>query len=976
MDPPRETRRQREARERREAKQARKAEIDRLKREERERKENRKRNIQIAMDNFNRRNNVNTKYISRVRSYFKRRGRDLTTAEVEQILLNDYLYIPRDGGEVEMPVKLRNIGYVRTRVQLWFIDKDVLFTDENLNEMYELLDKLYENVPNGFIFGCAILGKYYGRASVRDETVFKSNLTDDIEEVKLELRNSGRLNEASERYYLAKHFQIFYEMDQGGKRIDIDFSDLKDYSIFNPDSNDSCGMQVLKKYNIKSRRGFMTVADVKSYNPPVPVFSEAPKGNKITEFILLRDNHFVICTHKNKKKEIRKDNKIKLHTSTEWKLKQKLQAQGVNNKFKKLVFDIESKNQKIDKKTYQIPVLMGMCEKIESEYIYTYYEGDDCIEKFVNKIKTEHYTHIIGFNSGKYDYILIRNELIKQGADIKEYRKSANSLMKAIISFGQYKTELIDLCNFTLGSLRNNLKTYKCKVSKGEIDYDLIGVDTSKEFNDKLIDYCKSDVIGTYQLYEKLEEPYTERGIIFLDLFTASQGAYKICKNKWSLSKCKVTDRITRKVDDFFRKSIYGGRVEVFKREFKSSLYEKILKGEINYNEVDDYMRALDVNSLYPSAMRNNLYPVGKEIATSKFINDKLGIYNCKIKKVKNLVYPVCCNKQNGYNLDDDEGVYTSVDILQMRKYGYDVKVLGGYYWGQSDYIFKEYIDEFYEIKKNSTKGSPQYENAKLMLNAIYGKMIQRDEYETNFTFSTYEEFEACKLKGMNDKNGKWSGYIDVDTGVMNMTFTQHQKDFTSKKSYLGSFILSYSKVGMYDMFDKSDPYYTDTDSVYVENSKSDLFDIGEELGQFSDDYKGKIIYACFTAKKLKYIELLQPDYIYVLDEDGKFKLDEFEKKIIAKDKNGELLYNNNNKYTIKRIMTGKGCFVDTLTKKDFKQMLKGLEVVNVRPFKMVRNLKDGTVEYVKDDQKIVKMNDSNRVFNGNNSKPLGYLIN
>jgi hypothetical protein len=879
----------------------------------------------------------------------------LTTDEVEQILLNEYLYIPLDGGEIEMPIKLRNIGFIRTRVQLWYVDKRVDFTRDPNNmpnaseEIINTLRSLYENVPNDFIFGCAIRGEKHTLEEIDGEpiieiepnlTIFKSSMTDDFNDVIEELSRSTRLDVQSNIYYVATQFQIFYETDQGGKRIDIDFSDLKDYSIFNPDSNDSCGMQVLKKYNIKSRRGFMTVADVKSYNPPVPVFSEAPKGNKITEFILLRDNHFVICTHKNKKKEIRKDNKIKLHTSTEWKLKQKLQAQGVNIKFKKLVFDIESKNQKIDKKTYQIPVLMGMCEKIESEYIYTYYEGDDCIKDFVNKIKTEHYTHIIGFNSGKYDYILIRNELIKQGADIKEYRKSANSLMKAIISFGQYKTEMIDLCNFTLGSLRNNLLTYKCEVSKGEIDYNLIGVDTSKEFNDKLIDYCKSDVIGTYQLYEKLEEPYTERGIIFLDLFTASQGAYKICKNKWSLSKCKVTDRITRKVDDFFRKSIYGGRVEVFKREFKSSLYEKILKGEINYNEVDDYMRALDVNSLYPSAMRNNLYPVGKEIATSKFINDKLGIYNCKIKKVKNLVYPVCCNKQNGYNLDDDEGVYTSVDILQMRKYGYDVKVLGGYYWGQSDYIFKEYIDEFYEIKKNSTKGSPQYENAKLMLNAIYGKMIQRDEYETNFTFSTYEEFEACKLKGMNDKNGKWSGYIDVDTGVMNMTFTQHQKDFTSKKSYLGSFILSYSKVGMYDMFDKSDPYYTDTDSVYVENSKSDLFDIGDELGQFSDDYKGKIIYACFTAKKLKYIELLREDN------------------------------------TIKRIMTGKGCFVDTLTKKDFKQMLKGLEVVNVRPFKMVRNLKDGTVEYVKDDQKIVKMNDSNRVFNGNNSKPLGYLIN
>jgi len=959
MDIPiRETARQRQARLRREAKQAER----KLKQDIKEAKAQRKRDLKRAIEEFKRIKGVNTNYISRVRSYFARRGENYTTLEVENLLLRDYLPLPEwteedeefpiiDGGEVEMPVKLRNIGFLRTRVQLWYILNRVDMTRNEQGEpneiLVEMLRLLYERVPNGFTFGCAIRGEKhtlteneFGEPEIAIETnltLFKSSINDDFNNVIEELRRSSRLDAVSSIYYVATEFQIFYQTDQGGKRTDIDFSDLKNYSIFNPDSNDSCGMQVLKKYNIKARRGFMTIADIKSYHPPVPVFEDVPKVN-IPEFILLRDNHFVICTHKSKKKEERKDNKIKLHTSTEYKLKQKLQAQSINNKFKKLVFDIESKNQKIDKKTYQIPVLMGMCEKIENEYIYTYYGGNNCVEEFVNKIKNEHYTHIIGFNSGKYDYILIRNELIKQGADIKEYKKSANSLMKAIISFGEYKTEMIDLCNFTLGSLRNNLLTYKCEVSKGEIDYNLIGVDLSDEFNNKLIEYCKADVIGTYQLYEKLEEPYTERGIIFLDLFTASQGAYKICKNKWSLSKCKVTDRITRKVDDFFRKSIYGGRVEVFKREFKSSLYEKILKGEIKYNEVDDYMRALDVNSLYPSAMRNNLYPVGKEIATDRFVNDKLGIYDCKIKKVKNLLFPVCCNKQNGYNLNDDEGVYTSVDILQMRKYGYEVKVLGGYYWNESDYIFKEYIDEFYQIKKNSTKGSPQYENAKLMLNAIYGKMIQRDEYETNFTFSTYEEFEACKVKGMNDKTGKWSGYIDIDSGVMHMTFTQHQKDFTSKKSYLGSFILSYSKVGMYDMFDKCDPYYTDTDSVYIENKYSDLFDIGDELGQFSDDYKGKIIYSCFTAKKLKYIELLREDN------------------------------------TIKRIMTGKGCFVDTLTKKDFKQMLKGLEIINIRPFKMVRNLKDGIIEYVKNDEKIVKMNDSNRIFEGNNSIPNGYI--
>jgi hypothetical protein len=286
-----------------------------------------------------------------------------------------------------------------------------------------------------------------------------------------------------------------------------------------------------------------------------------------------------------------------------------------------------------------------------------------------------------------------------------------------------------------------------------------------------------------------------------------------------------------------------------------------------------------------------------------------------------------------------------------MRKYNYKVKVLSGYYWDESEYIFKDYVDEFYRIKKESAKGSPQYGNAKLMLNAVYGKTLQRDQNEINFTFTSKQEIEEGK-RSLSGKKGKWKGEIDRKNGTLLMTFTEDESKHTNKKSYLGAFILSYSKIDMYDKITISNPYYTDTDSLYIDTKYSNLFKIGDELGEYSDDYKGKIIYASFMAKKLKYLEILQ--------EDG----------------------------SIKKSYTGKGCFNPTeeedkikfkdylLTKKNFKDMFQEKEIVNVRPFKMVRNLKEGTVEYIKDDEKIIKMNDSNRVFTDNNSKPLGYLIN
>jgi hypothetical protein len=375
------------------------------------------------------------------------------------------------------------------------------------------------------------------------------------------------------------------------------------------------------------------------------------------------------------------------------------------------------------------------------------------------------------------------------------------------------------------------------------------------DFRRELIEYCKADVVGTYQLYKKLNEPFMRFKLSVLDLFTLSQGAFTIVKRIWK-KKGIYQERIPRKKDDFFREAIYGGRCEVFKREFTSSQYEDIKKGNVKYEDVNDYMRALDVNSLYPSAMACNKYPVGDAKFTTTHKNDKLGIYKVRATKPKTLKYPILCSKKdNSYNLDDEEGTYTSVDIEQAKKYGYTFKILSGYYWEESEYVFKEYVEEFFEIKRNSEKGSPQYQNAKLMLNAPYGKSIQRDENITHYIIQSDEDMIAMK-KGKDLSRFKGE-FID---GIGYYEYHGDIGEFTEKKSFVGAFILSYTKVKMSEVLQKVDAYYTDTDSCYVEAKDAVHFPISDKLGDFSDDYKGKIICSFFVAKKLKYIEILLPD--------------------------------------------------------------------------------------------------------------------
>jgi len=312
------------------------------------------------------------------------------------------------------------------------------------------------------------------------------------------------------------------------------------------------------------------------------------------------------------------------------------------------------------------------------------------------------------------------------------------------------------------------------------------------------------------------------------------------------------------------------------------------------------------------------------------------------------LKYPVCNDKiYNSYNLFDvNDVIYNNVDIEQMRKYGYRVYIKYGQYWEQSDYIFKDYIDEFYKIKKSSIKGSPQYMNAKLMLNSIYGKTLQREKNEVFYTATDARDISNAKMK---HEGHKITMEADLENNLLFYTFKKELGDFVREMPHLGGLVLSYSKTKIYDMITLTDPFYTDTDSIYIEHKNRDCLDWGDELGQFSNDYQGKIIYGAFTSKKVKYIELLLPS--------GK----------------------------IERHYTGKGCYSpkekdrenenDGLTKHDFKNMLKGLEVYNVRPFKMVRNLKEGTVEHILNDTKKIKLNDSNRYFeDNNNSYPLGHI--
>ena len=233
--------------------------------------------------------------------------------------------------------------------------------------------------------------------------------------------------------------------------------------------------------------------------------------------------------------------------------------------------------------------------------------------------------------------------------------------------------------------------------------------------------------------------------------------------------------------------------------------------------------------------------------------------------------YPTLpCKVENSlkWGVEEGEGWYTSIDIQESEKYGYDFDVMKGYYWDRDASVFKDYIDTFFEKKKNATKGSPSYLLAKLFMNGLYGKMIQKVCHEVTEVLSGLDEIWGEVLNNdryitdMIDFNGEYVVKYESYLG-------EEKQEDVRKPSYLGSFVLSYSRKIMNDFYFKMNPtdsyelapYYGDTDSLIMSCKVPCESLLGKNLGNLSYDLCSKTISNC-PAKIIRYIGISPKTYL------------------------------------------------------------------------------------------------------------------
>ena len=365
------------------------------------------------------------------------------------------------------------------------------------------------------------------------------------------------------------------------------------------------------------------------------------------------------------------------------------------------------------------------------------------------------------------------------------------------------------------------------------------------------INYCDKDCISLLQVINNfIYLIFNKFGVDVLECPTLPSLAFRIFRSNYL--KDNTLPLIDKKLYDDLVKAYFGGHVDLYIP--KGPIYPEDKKLTVNQirkliNEKGiDLTKTLlktikhyDVNSLFPSAMKDFKYPtdiLGKFIGDLRYIsefshyfNDNLGIYKVKVTApdIKNPLLPMKVNNQLLYPYGTWTGWYFSEEIKNAEKYGYSFEILGGYVFDSTD-LFSNYINDLYKIKETSNKGGALYLISKLLLNSLYGKMALCPHLN-DYSFTIKSDFNN-KIKDDKFKE-RIQDWIDFDSHYL--VGFKNLSNHVLTNIAVGLAVTSYSRIIMSQFKNKENLtlFYSDTDSLFVDNYLPESVVDNKKLGLY-----------------------------------------------------------------------------------------------------------------------------------------------
>lgn len=365
----------------------------------------------------------------------------------------------------------------------------------------------------------------------------------------------------------------------------------------------------------------------------------------------------------------------------------------------------------------------GLAEVERPEYENVEYGND--IESFITRISSQNgtcYFHNLRFDGAFIlDWLLNNGYVHITGDDFFE-----NGTFKTLISdMGKFysitvrwqsghSTEFRDSLKKLPMGIRRIATSFQLEMGKGELDYETYRA-PGHILTDEELDYLKRDVSILAQAMKQV----IESGMKKLTVASDSLNEYK------KLSGISYFNRLFPVLSDDMDREIrraYRGGFTYRDDRFGG----RVLGSGI----------VLDVNSLYPSVMKQRLLPYGRPDHVRGFVEPTeirpLTIFSVTFTaKLKPNHIP--CIQIKGSNMflgteylreitEPTTLMVTNVD-WELYNDHYDIEVLsygGGWRFRALEGMFDNYIDKWSEIKANEKGG--KREIAKLHLNSLYGK--------------------------------------------------------------------------------------------------------------------------------------------------------------------------------------------------------------------------------------------------------------
>lgn len=332
---------------------------------------------------------------------------------------------------------------------------------------------------------------------------------------------------------------------------------------------------------------------------------------------------------------------------------------------------------------------------------------------------------------------------------------------------------------------------------------------TKKPSKAELIKRCHRDSEITYFFVKKMQEKYksigaklkSTIGATALDHFCTHSDYTKPNKNPFSFEELV-----------FMREGMHGGRTEAF--------FNKPIKGMI---------RAYDFNSLYPSVLAENEYPILEErYFTNKPDLSLEGVIHAKVRATRNLWCPYLpCRSDRGllFPIGTFKGHWTYFEIREALKYGYKLeKVYKALEFSGGTYNpFREWILGHYQRRLEAQKIGDDLESdsCKLIMNNLFGKFSQGNE-------------KTELLPITKNRLKKHSGVI-LENKYILCNFQSH--DWPSHTNYIWSmYCLAYARDKLFKAIQSisncsSRFLYCDTDSLFIAGNEAD-FVSSKKLGE------------------------------------------------------------------------------------------------------------------------------------------------